>query len=691
MEIPNITFSVGNQTYYLRQECEAPFDAVRIRVWNTIAAPTGVFSAVVASTETTLRDTASNKFEPISGGAPFNSVVTSGPGWRAVTWGGAAVSGSAGAGNATATYVESDWVIVPSLNRADGSARPLLLVRLFANGSAAGANYSGTQIVGDRYDIDYSRVYELGVFGGDGVTTLTNEPTNYFRSSASALSPLVSIEFRYRGNVVAISIINGGDSVTGGVQSNGSQVGDGQDGWQQRAILGVSTPDAPFTFMNVGQSGQTSSTFMPALTSVLNSGVRPDYIFIPTGSRNDGYGSNSIADTYFTRVDALIALCATLAPKPKIVMWNDVPLYNATHGGNATVDATQAYALTLAQARLAAGSIFAIVDTYDAVALGSPAVWDTADNLHPASGSVEPTRPATPLMAATFKAFLRPSFGPIITRPASSFAGISFAQVNSACIVRPAQVSGSGTITRHYQWKLAGVNVGTDSVISPTWASGDIGKVPTCVETVSGVGPNVSSTATFQAVTAAVTNGIATSNAIGSFTSVTDLTFTQDQTDPFGNANTAWTVTEGTASAAHAASQVSLMNYTLNTVYTTSMYVKAGGATPQTAFQMMFDSARFGASAYANFDYLGGSGGCVTTVGAGLISARMRPCEEVPGWYRCEITAQCTSGGTGRSIFKMSNSNGAARLAGYVGASKTQVWYNAQTNAASSAQANVVT
>jgi hypothetical protein len=684
MEIPNITFSGANQTYYLRQEAEAPFDQVRIRIWNTLSSVSGVFSAVVASTETALRDTAPNKFEPISGGTSYNSIVTSGPGWRAMTFGGAATGGPLAAGNATATYVESDWVSVPSVARADGSIRPLLLLRIYANGGTALANYSNMQVIGDRSDIDYSRVYDMGVFVGDGVTTLTNEPTNYFRTSASALSVLVSIEFKYSNGVIATSILNGGDSVSGGVQSAGNLAGDGQDGWQQRAILGVSTPDAPLTFMNVGQSGQTSSTFMPALSALLNSGARPTYVVIPSGSRNDGYGGNSTVDTYFTRVDALIALCATLSPTPKIVMWNDVPLYNATHGGSSTVDSVQAYARSLAQARLDAGAIYALLNTYDAVAIGSPVVWDTNDNLHPASGSVEPSRPATPLMAGVFKAFLRPSFGPTITRPSSSFSGMSFSQVNSACIVRPAQVSGSGTITRSYQWKLAGVNVGTNSAISPTWASGDIGKVPTCIETVSGAGPNVSSTATFPAVVAAVSNlASGGSNTFTSYASNLGLTFTQDQIDPFGNANSAWTATEDTASSSKSCAHPNLINFTLNSFYTTSIYVKAG---TQTAFQLAFDSSRFGSTAFANFDL---NGGVLGTVGAGT-TAKMEACAEAPGWYRLQITAQCTSGGTGRNIFKMSNNAGATRLGAYTGASKTTFWYNGQVNLASVAQAPVL-
>jgi hypothetical protein len=119
------------------------------------------------------------------------------------------------------------------------------------------------------------------------------------------------------------------------------------------------------------------------------------------------------------------------------------------------------------------------------------------------------------------------------------------------------------------------------------------------------------------------------------------------------------------------------------------MYVKvpSGG---RSAFQIAFESNRFGATAYANFDISGGTGGSVGAGGAGA-TAKIWPCEEVPGWYRCEATATCTSSGTGRSAFKMSNTPNGGRLAAYTGTGLTQIWYNGQLNKASTAQANVVT
>jgi len=678
LNISNITFSSGQlQTYYFKFEAEAPFNAVRIRIYNRQSGAIANWSGVVAATETALRDTTAHMFEPVVGGIPYNSIASSGPGWRSIT----NISASVPAGNALTSeqYVESDWISCPSVARADGSPRPLLLVRLAHDGSVAShtlTQYIGAQIIGDRHDVDYARINECQTLNSDGVSNLATEPTSYIRTSASELAPLISIEYRLSNGVKPRVFHTVGDSITGGVGSSSQNCF--FDGWLQEAVMGISTPDAPCIMFNDGLSGQTSATYTTnAIYMLQNGGVTPTDIVMPSSSPNDSLSSNANIDTYFGLIDQVFAAARAINPTCKRWIWKSIPRDNY----DIPTDTVRLYSHSKADAYLAAGKCDVVADANSAVSnFATPQRMNSADGLHP-----DPSMSAP--LAAKIKAQARPSFGPVVTNPTSFFTGYSWSQVGNACRVRPAQVAGTN-IVRSYQWYLAGVLlVGATSVTSPTWASGDIGKVPTCVETISGDGPTVTSTATFPAVIAASSNMISSgSNTFTGYNlnTAASITFATGAADPFGGTN-ATTLTEDSTSNSHGVSQPSLATFTLNSVYLVQLYAKAG---TQTALQLCFDSSRFGSLAYANFDL---SQGVPGVVGSGLQASGILPCEEVPGWYLCYIVAQCTSGGTGRNLFSMSNNPGNSRLQFYQGAGKTLIWYNGQDSLASAPQAPIVT
>jgi hypothetical protein len=147
-----------------------------------------------------------------------------------------------------------------------------------------------------------------------------------------------------------------------------------------------------------------------------------------------------------------------------------------------------------------------------------------------------------------------------------------------------------------------------------------------------------------------------------------NVTRAADQTEAPDGQITADLLGETTANNVHAISQT-YGSFVSGQSYTLSVYYKKGpGATAPDWMQLTFPGARFGTSQYANFNI---STGVVGTVGAGTAAIA----NAGNGWYRCSLTASCTSSGSGAGgmVFN-NNSNTSGRVPAYAGATTSNVY-----------------
>lgn len=123
--------------------------------------------------------------------------------------------------------------------------------------------------------------------------------------------------------------------------------------------------------------------------------------------------------------------------------------------------------------------------------------------------------------------------------------------------------------------------------------------------------------------------------------------------------------------------------------YTMSLYAKAG---TNSFFQLFFSSSAFGSGAWANFDVSGsGAMGTVgTSVNTGLPGSNVATISSVGnGWFRCVLTAACTTSGTYWHDLCVVSSASATRAQSFASAAGTETMYfwGAQMNLGSTATA----
>jgi hypothetical protein len=121
--------------------------------------------------------------------------------------------------------------------------------------------------------------------------------------------------------------------------------------------------------------------------------------------------------------------------------------------------------------------------------------------------------------------------------------------------------------------------------------------------------------------------------------------------NPVSGASTAATVALVDASASHSLTCTAVA-VTLGATYTVSVYAKAD---THGFIQLLFGSAQFGLEAYANFDV---SGGTVGTAGTSTTAAIT---SVGSGWYRCSISATCTTAGNNQTAIHLVQSGSVAR------------------------------
>jgi hypothetical protein len=127
------------------------------------------------------------------------------------------------------------------------------------------------------------------------------------------------------------------------------------------------------------------------------------------------------------------------------------------------------------------------------------------------------------------------------------------------------------------------------------------------------------------------------------------ITGTTGTVDPLGT-NTANAISPTSGSATHLkVGSESSAGFTGGTVYTSSAFFKQGTGNAGRYVQLTYPASRFTQEGYANFDLQLGTVAVVS--GDVADTNRAASIENYGnGWYRCRLTATCSSGGTGNGF-----------------------------------------
>jgi lysophospholipase L1-like esterase len=241
-------------TYFSKFAVPCEFDAVKLVIYHH-GSTTPTVKGVVAATETAAQDTDANRFHPIVGGTAYNAVDgTEAYGFKSVTWGGASTKAFAGSGTQFAPEVLiSDLIPLSSVPRADGGTLPLLMARVYCDGSAQTITFvsqAGFSALRDPATANGGYIVQVGSRNADAIATPGSTPAAL---ATTTLSIGVILFSRRSG----ISLMTIGDSIT----QNDALVADKVSSWGARAAHALSTIERPISYVNAGCSGQTGATY----------------------------------------------------------------------------------------------------------------------------------------------------------------------------------------------------------------------------------------------------------------------------------------------------------------------------------------------------------------------------------------------------------------------------------------------
>lgn len=291
-----VTGSSGVSTTHYKQEAEAPFSAVR--VWYAEKNPSGtmpIIAAVVAATDTGAIDTVANSLLPVVNGTTYNALATTGYGWKAVTWAGAASVTPivAPVASYSASHVVSDWIPCRSIPRSDVSGgRPMVVFRL-ANTEALGGFTQFNGVSGHpagRGSPMYREQVSKNTLN-DAVGTLTNLPTsagdtyNYFKYAW--------LEFLYDAPIRSVVIL--GDSRSESAYNSYST------SWALAALREISTQNNPISVVNLAGSGHSHARYLALFDSYIAAGGVPTDVIFQGWSQNGFIGTYAGAEALLFR------------------------------------------------------------------------------------------------------------------------------------------------------------------------------------------------------------------------------------------------------------------------------------------------------------------------------------------------------------------------------------------------------
>ncbi|MDH4391257.1 MAG: hypothetical protein QE285_07515 [Aquabacterium sp.] len=316
--IPTMPISVSTAftgTHSLMMTAPGEFDAVAVVACNIDASTMIIDAASVAVSERS--DT--SKTVPTIGGTTYNQAAPAGTqnGFIAVTWGGSA-SVTVAAGTATApTWAVSDFTAISSIPRVDDSTKfPLVLVREYFN-----ARTLSTMTFGSGADVDtFSTLlaphefYQTAQATVDGATpaTAANYTATWAAGTNTQTMRIFGLLFRIRGTsdtvlIAGDSILRGSFGANGGtLQSPGNMVG----GWFTKSILALSSKTAPIGFVNLGISGDTSTSYL-ARTKAAMTALRPNVCGYAPYTTNDTPTNVLVITQQLSRALDFVDTCQT--------------------------------------------------------------------------------------------------------------------------------------------------------------------------------------------------------------------------------------------------------------------------------------------------------------------------------------------------------------------------------------------
>lgn len=299
------TGATGINTGHFKIEAEAPFTQVRVVVGNKYNSGTnGVWSAIVGVTDKAAVDTVNNAYLPQVGGVVNNAVVSSGNGWRAVTWDGGQPTkelGPASASTNSANYMHSDWIDLASIAATDSATgRPMALLRLeqtVANGGFTQAGAGATQYLAARNTgKGWFREYMTNKQSNGGVTNVALVPANV---TSVGSEPYAWLEFRHVPAVRSVVVI--GDS-----REESAAADFTLNSWVRVALGELSTPSKPIAHTNLSGSGHSQTQYIALLNNFIAQGGTFTDIVMPGFSQNGFTQSDAGADTFIAANRAVI-------------------------------------------------------------------------------------------------------------------------------------------------------------------------------------------------------------------------------------------------------------------------------------------------------------------------------------------------------------------------------------------------
>lgn len=273
-------------TLSIKAEAEAPFIRVRFRFYSEYGAATN-FKFAAGATETALispATTLAKSCQPVVGDTVYNAVQSAigEPGWQIGAVAGVTNFNWPGAGSiGYPKELVTDWLEIPSVPRADGGSRPLILMRLEHDASANGGISSGSisaWTAGQNTATEWYRVLQApNISGGGAVTDLTKN----LAGSMGTVAVWCAVEFDY--NRPAMTVLGIGDS---NLDQGGTHSQFIFGTWGHRACAMVSTHNYPVVWFNCGLAGAANSLYSTnGLVELAR--VAPSLVVYAAGTSND--------------------------------------------------------------------------------------------------------------------------------------------------------------------------------------------------------------------------------------------------------------------------------------------------------------------------------------------------------------------------------------------------------------------
>lgn len=365
----------------LKTEAEAPFSRVRFRLYSE-AGPATNFKIAACVTETAANDTANNRSQPVVGGVAYPAAQSAvgEPGWQIGSVAGVTNFDWPGTGTTDAPKeLVTDWFDLPSVPRADGGTRPLVMFRLEHDGVANGnigsvSNVEWAAISGSGYS--WYRIHQApNISGGGSVTDLTKTA-----ASLGTVFPWCAVEFDYSVPCATVMGIGDSNMETAGNASVGKM---GTWGWQAAALL--STTYRPVTFFNAGRAGGSALLYSKNGVNEIAS-VKPKAVLYAAGTSNDAPMTANKLALWKARLSAIMTACDDVGAA--LIVYGPFPC-----GGSYLT--TDSYRLEMISycTSLAANGLFEYVNTEFLGTGATPnvlAAANTVDNTH-LSNSAEVT------------------------------------------------------------------------------------------------------------------------------------------------------------------------------------------------------------------------------------------------------------------------------------------------------------